>query len=296
MSALPNAFRSACLGSAGAAMLVVHCAALAQPAPQAIGIAAAVVKEVKVSNAQAPKPKQAAVRQRLALADLVQTGKASQLQILLLDQSTFSIGANASMRIDRFVYDPARGRTTGASVLKGAFRFMSGKSSPQNSATVNTPVATVGIRGTMLDGVIGKEAIRIAEKELPAAKNARSDPATATLIVLRGPGPGTDPREQVGAASVTAADVTVELTGPTQAVFVPRAGVPPMGPFNLSPKGIAQVNDQVQPASVAAAGSPILNVLLIAAPIVAGALLSGGSGGQATSADAANTAPRDGLK
>lgn len=265
-------------GATCVALILASSTSIAQTAPQAVGIAASVVKEVKISNART-RARQVAVRQRVALADLVQTGKASQLQILLLDRSTFAIGASASVRIDRFVYDPANGRSMGASVVRGAFRFMSGQSNRQNNASIDTPVATVGIRGTMLDGVVGEAASSIARTELPAARNVKTDAKTATLVVLRGPGPQTDPRLQVGAASVTAAGVTVELTGPTQAVFVPRAGAAPIGPFSISPGGIAKINDLVHPAAVPPSGGGLLGGLLVALPIVAGAALSSGGGG-----------------
>ena len=124
MNREPGRSRACLLLAAGTAMLATNTLAVAQTAPQPVGIAASVVKEVKLSNAQVKKARQVTARQRVALADLIQTGKASQLQILLLDRTTFSIGAKATVRIDRFVYDPARGRTSGASVVRGAFRFM----------------------------------------------------------------------------------------------------------------------------------------------------------------------------
>jgi hypothetical protein len=47
------------------------------------------------------------LRQQVILNDEVRTADASWLQILLLDKSTFTVGANARVAIDRFVYDPA---------------------------------------------------------------------------------------------------------------------------------------------------------------------------------------------
>jgi hypothetical protein len=220
----------------------------------AIGVASSVVKEVKLSNAQMPKGKQVAVKQRIALGDLIQTGKASQLQVLLLDRSSFSIGANAALRIDRFVYDPARGRSSGASVTKGAFRFMSGQRSAANSATVTTPVATIGIRGTILDGAVGEGAREIAKGELKAVKDAKADKKTATLIVLRGPGGRTDAGADIGAAPVTSGGVTVELNGPMQAAYVPKAGAAPIL-FRISSAGLAKLQDQVFPRQAAGGGA-----------------------------------------
>ena len=270
-----------------ATALATVATAVAQSAPQPIGIASSVVKEAKLSNAQTPKPRPVVVRQRVALADLIQTGKQSQLQLLLLDHSTFSIGANARLRIDRYVYDPSRGRSMGSSVARGAFRFMSGRSSPANRATIDTPVATIGIRGTILEGVVGEVAAQIARRESDAARRAEIDKAGATLVVLRGPGANTQGTALPGAASVTAGGATVELTGPMQAAFVPRAGAMPIGPFSLSPAGLAQLQNLVLPQLAPADGGGLLGGLLVVLPVAAaiGAGVLGGGGGAGNDRD-----------
>ena len=241
--------------------------AAAQTGGAAIGVAASVVKEVKLSNAAAPKPKAVVLRQRIALADLIQTGKGSQLQLLLLDRSTFSIGANATLRIDRFVYDPATGRNSGASVTRGAFRFMSGQSNRANNTTISSPVATIGIRGTVLEGAVGEGAALIARGEAGEVKQAKADKRTATLVVLRGPGQRTEAGADVGAASVTSGGVTVELTEPMMAAFVPREGAAPIGPFRISVAGLVLLEDQIFPVRTSGGGG-ILNGLLKALPAV----------------------------
>ena len=203
--------------------LMLAAPALAQSAPQVVGAASAVVREAKLSNARAPKPHQVAVRERVALADQIQTGKQSQLQLLLLDRSVFSIGANARLTIDRFVYDPARGRSVGATAAKGAFRFMSGRPNAMGGSSIGTPVATIGIRGTIVEGVIGQTAIDIVKGETIRAAAKGADKDNATLVVLRGPGAAAQGDAQPGAVSVTSTGGTLDLTAPMQAAFVPRA-------------------------------------------------------------------------
>lgn len=261
-----------------------------QNSPAQIGIAAAVVGEVKLSNAQSLKPKGISVRQRIALADLIQTGKAGRLQLLLLDRSTFTIGPNSVLRIDRFVYDPSRGRTSGATVVRGAFRFMSGQSNHSNSATISSPVATIGIRGTILEGAVGEGARDIAKHEDKLVREARADKSTATLVVLRGPGPATDPGAELGAASVTSGGVTIELTEPMQAAFVPRAGAAPIGPFRISPSGLSSLHDLVSPekAGGGGLGRSLLGGVLGVLPSV----INGG-GGKSTGGSKPAPAPND---
>ena len=249
----------------------------AQNGAAAIGVAASVVKDVRLSNAGSTKPRAVVLRQRIALADLIQTGKASQLQLLLLDRSTFSIGANATLRIDRFVYDPARGRSSGASVARGAFRFMSGQPNRANNTTVSSPVATIGIRGTVLEGVVGEGAAEIAKGEIREVKQAKADKRTATLVVLRGPGQRTEAGADVGAASVSSGGVTVELTEPMQAAFVPREGAAPIGPFRISPAGLVLLEGQIFPVR-ASGGGGVLGGLLKVLPAVLPGFIGSGNG------------------
>ena len=227
-----------------ASLLLLPIAAAALAAPQAIGIAAAVVNDVGIKSAGAQQFRKAAVRQRVALADLVRTGNRSGLQLVLLDKTKVNIGANALLSIDRFVYDP-NGGSLSASVTKGAFRFMSGRANARKDVSIHSPSASIGIRGTILDGAVGEEAVAIARHEGAIAGGIPGDPATATLVVLRGPGPRTMGNVGVGAVSLSAGGMTVKLDRPLQAAYVPRPGAPPIGPFTISRAGLAALEAMV---------------------------------------------------
>ena len=87
------------------------------------------------------------------LGDRIVTGPAGGLQIMLLDGTTFTVGPNASMLIDRFVYDPGTGGgRIGATIERGTVRVISGRASRQDAeaVSVRTPTATVGIRGSIV--------------------------------------------------------------------------------------------------------------------------------------------------
>lgn len=263
----------------GLAALSLASPVFAQGTPQVIGVTSAVVREARLSNARIATPRAIALRERIALADLIQTGKHSQVQLMLLDRSVFSIGANARLRIDRFVYDPAAGRSMGASVAKGAFRFMSGRPARQNASSVSTPVATIGIRGTVFDGAVGKTAIDVARGELAQSMVRDADPETATLVVLRGPGAGTQGLATPGAISVTAGGAMVDLNAPMLAAFVPRAGARPIGPFVLSAPGLRLLQDAIFPAQARKGGSSkALGILAGIGAAAAGAAILGGGG------------------
>ncbi|MFM9937219.1 MAG: FecR domain-containing protein [Novosphingobium sp.] len=209
------------------------------------------MNEVSITPAGLPKAHRAVPRERVALADTVQTGKKSQLQVLLLDKSVFTVGANARLMIDRYVYSPATERSFTASIAKGAFRFMSGRPDRGRDASLRTPIATIGIRGTVVDAVIGADAVAIAKQEGGIDRSTKSDTDTASLIVLRGPGQLTQGSAVPGTISVMAGPGTVMLDRPMLAAYVPAPGTAPIGPFMISRQGLARINALIFPSLAA---------------------------------------------
>jgi hypothetical protein len=266
-----------------AAVSLVASPVLAQA--NAVGVEAAIRNKVEIRSAQTKKVKPGVLRDRIFLADEVRTGEAGQLQILLLDRTVFTVGAKARVTIDRFVYDPsANSRSVGINVVHGAFRFMSGRAlgKPSGAVSVRTPVATIGIRGTIFEGVVGEEAKRIAERE-PAVGKVKADDDEASLIVLRGPGPRTQGDTIAGAIDVTAGDRTATLDSPELAVYAPRRGGPLIGPFRISAAGLAALQSllrTVPGGSGGGEGHGTRNALLgaagVAAAVAGVALLGGG--------------------
>lgn len=260
---LRSASRPLALACIHAALFVaVAGSALAAAAPpRTVGLVAALLNDVRLRLAGTAQPRPAVLRQRLSLGDLVQTGEASHMQAVLLDRTAFTVGPNSRLTIDRFVYDPA-GSSFSAAIAKGAMRFMSGGRSRAGARSIRTPVATIGIRGTVVDTVVGEDAIAIARAEPAVGARAGGDPAGATLIVLRGPGPRTQGEAAPGAVSVESGGRTVDLDRPLQAVYVPGPGAVPIGPFTISLDGLARVNDLILPAIEARPGEPSRNPYL----------------------------------
>ncbi len=207
---------------------------------QPVGISAAVQNSPRIRRGAA-QPRPAVVKERILLNDRILTASNARMQILLLDRSTFTVGSNADVAIDRFVYDPARNsRSSGVSVARGAFRFMSGRAlrKPAGPVSIRTPVASIGIRGTIFEGVVGADAVRIAAGQAAVGPDVKSDPATATLLLLRGPGPRAQGDVVPGAVDVQVKDRTITLQGTNMALYVPGPGLPPIGPFKMSPQGL----------------------------------------------------------
>jgi hypothetical protein len=81
--------------------------------------------------------------------DIIQTGPDGKLGVAFADASSFSVSANARMEVNEFVYDP-RGHSNASlmSLTKGTFTFIAGEVAHTGNMKVNTPVGTMGIRGT----------------------------------------------------------------------------------------------------------------------------------------------------
>lgn len=126
----------------------------AQTATKA-GVAAAVrgpVQQVSFRTPAATVGRNVASGDEIFLGDRIVTGPAGGLQILLLDGTALSMGPNSSVVIDEFVFNPAEGTgKLAASIASGTLRVISGRLGRQENEpiVIKTPVATVGVRGTI---------------------------------------------------------------------------------------------------------------------------------------------------
>jgi len=107
--------------------------------------ATAVVVQANVSG-QASQTK---VGDLVYLADVVQTGTDGRVGINFTDGTSFNLSSNARMALTEFVYDPnGKSNSSLLSLTKGTFTFVAGNIAKTGDMKVDTPVATMGIRGT----------------------------------------------------------------------------------------------------------------------------------------------------
>ena len=215
------------------------------------GVAAAVRGDVKLAAVPGVREvgKDVASGDPIFLGDQVTTGSEGRLQIMLADETVFTIGPNAAMVIDNFVYDPntSAGKVT-ASVLKGTFRFVTGKVAKREPSDmeVKLPVGSIGVRGTSVAGEVD---------------------GTRATIVLLGPGPDTNTGERVGRILVTGtgpagAATTVEIIRPGFGTEISGVNVPPTAAVRIDPGRIAAITAPLagtaprQAAPPAAPGQP----------------------------------------
>ncbi len=87
--------------------------------------------------------------------DILETAADGAVSIEFADASNFSLGESGRMTMDEMVYDPGiQDGSFKISIVQGVFSFISGeiaKTSP-DAMVLNTPVATIGIRGTTVVG------------------------------------------------------------------------------------------------------------------------------------------------
>jgi hypothetical protein len=93
----------------------------------------------------------AAVGTSVGMGDTLRTGANARLEVTFRDGTKLTLGENARVVIDRYVYNPDR--SVGEMALnstKGALRFTTGRihDMDQRNVTVSTPYAALAVRGT----------------------------------------------------------------------------------------------------------------------------------------------------
>src|SRR5207248_8410472 len=81
--------------------------------------------------------------------DVVQSGSDSVLGITFIDGTVFGLSSNARMVLNEMVYDPNGSNNSSLlSLVAGTISFVAGETAKHGDMKVDTPVATMGIRGT----------------------------------------------------------------------------------------------------------------------------------------------------
>ena len=121
---------------------------------QLIGIIGAISGDVKTET------RELKTGDKIYLNETILAGADSGTQILLLDQSTFTIGSDSEVVMDTFIYDPDTndGKII-AEVKQGSLKVISGLISKKNpdSLTVKVPEGTLGSRGTEFQTMVSKK-------------------------------------------------------------------------------------------------------------------------------------------
>ena len=80
--------------------------------------------------------------------EVVTTHDDDRAHLVFLDGSSLTVGPNAQLKIDKFIYDPnTKTGELAITASKGLFRLVGGKISKTNAINIATPSGTIGIRG-----------------------------------------------------------------------------------------------------------------------------------------------------
>lgn len=112
--------------------------------------------------------------------------KADSLGELKLDDNTkLALGPGARLRLDKFVYDPAKADgEIAVSLVKGAFRFVTGNAAKKDYR-IRTPNAAISVRGTVFDIYIddaGVEYLLLQQGSIEVCRGDGSDRSTCRTL------------------------------------------------------------------------------------------------------------------
>ena len=118
-------------------------------APARVGEAAVVQNEViRVSGSGGT---QINVGDALLRDETVRTGADSAARLVMADSTNLSLGPSSTIKLDRTVFnDEHTYRDIAIRLTTGAFRFVTGHSE-KTAYKITTPLASIGVRGTILD-------------------------------------------------------------------------------------------------------------------------------------------------
>src|SRR5271155_2676205 len=132
-------------------------------AQQNIGAAAAAQNEVLRVLAGASA--RLGVGDPVFLDEIVRTGIESTAKLVFLDSTNLALGPISRVVLDRFIYDPAKpSEALGVKLAKGLFRFTTGVLD-KKAYLVTTPIAAIGVRGTVLDISVNGDRTRVTLRE-----------------------------------------------------------------------------------------------------------------------------------
>lgn len=166
-------------------ILVVFVSTCAAAAP-VVGTVTKVEKQAQIGSTTA------VVGTPVHMKDEIRTGRNARLEVTFSDDTTLTVGEDALMVVDRYVFDPDA--STGVLALnasRGAMRFATGKLGKMKNKdiTVVTRSAALAVRGT----VFWAGLIDLQYGVLLLSKTGRVDVGNSDgEVTLSAPGQGTD--------------------------------------------------------------------------------------------------------
>jgi hypothetical protein len=155
----------------------------------------------------------------------ITTDAGGRAQLLFLDQSAVTVGPNAELVIDQFVYDEkSRLGTLAVQASRGLMRFVGGDISKQQDVIIRTPTSVIGIRGgislVQVDQNGGTQAIFMFGSQLTVSS---SQGGQTQVITRPGFGVTVNPGQAPGSPFRVPGAVISNMLGQLEAPSVPGA-------------------------------------------------------------------------
>jgi ferric-dicitrate binding protein FerR (iron transport regulator) len=125
-----------------------------EPAQAPVGSARVIVAEVSARASDAER--RLAVEDAVRFQELISTAQDSAAALALIDGTELAMGENARVRLDEFVLSDGADATLSLRLDRGALRFVTG-SMPKPAYRINTPSASLTVRGTVFDLAVGAD-------------------------------------------------------------------------------------------------------------------------------------------
>lgn len=90
----------------------------------------------------------------VAVGETIATGPSGTVQLLFDDQTRLVVGPRSSLQIETYLLTGTGADKFAINALAGTFRFISG-SSPKSAYSIETPTASIAVRGTRFDLTVG---------------------------------------------------------------------------------------------------------------------------------------------
>ena len=200
-----------------------------------------------------------ALKSPVSASDVLTTNATGRAQILFDDDTTVALGSNTSLSLEKVVADGAKPAFS-ARLGQGVARFITGKIVEKNpdGFKVETPDATVGIRGTMFALLVdnGSTTVFVRNTTKQVFVNGVIVPSGFKITLPQGT------LAPITSDDAAALDASVAVRGPSSGETAPVALQPPsVGP--LPPSSLAQAPLATQHAAETVSAS------IVAAPVAA---------------------------
>lgn len=142
-------------------LFVIVCFLLASALAQAaepIGVVKLVTGDAQVITEG--KSLKAKIGSPVYEGSVLKTAGGSSMGVSFKDDTVMSFGPNTELVVDQYLFNPAQGKLKlNAKLAKGSLNYVSGviaKMQPE-AVSVNTPVGTIGVRGTQFVVAVEEE-------------------------------------------------------------------------------------------------------------------------------------------